>query len=125
MKVGRRGDLSNGWVANTQDDTFLGRAFAWSETRIDVRCPCSKCQNISFLDRQTMSIDLYNNGYMSGYAMWVNHSEDPPPRIVLEAQSDKDGNYARLEGLVHFVPGGVDRLYVSKGSLGSSTDPYK
>jgi hypothetical protein len=70
-----------------------------------------------------MSIDLYNNGYMSGYEMWVNHSEDPPPHIVLETQSDKEGNYDWLEELVHFIPGGVDRLYASKGSLGSSTNP--
>jgi hypothetical protein len=28
-----------------------------------------------------------------------------------------------FEELVHFTPGGVDRLYVSRGSLGSSNNP--
>ena len=36
------------WLAKT--NVFLDPAFARSETRIDVRCPCSKCRNINFLD---------------------------------------------------------------------------
>jgi hypothetical protein len=90
-----RGALSSEWVVKT--DEFLDRAFAWLETRTDVRCPCSKCQNIYFLDKRTMSIDLCKNGYMPGYEVWVHHGEDPPPRIVLEVQSDEEGDYDRME----------------------------
>jgi hypothetical protein len=79
--------LSSEWVPKT--DAFLDRAFARSETDTNIRCPCRKCQNIYFLDR-TMSIDLYKNSYMHGYEVWVHHSEDPPPRIVLEVQSDEE-----------------------------------
>jgi hypothetical protein len=46
----KRGALSSEWVAKT--DAFLDRAFARSETGTDVRCPCSKYQNIYFLDRR-------------------------------------------------------------------------
>jgi hypothetical protein len=52
----KRGPLSSEWVAKT--DVFLDRAFARLEIRTDVRCPCSKCQNIYFLGRRTMSIDF-------------------------------------------------------------------
>jgi hypothetical protein len=33
----KRGALSSEWVAKI--DAFLDHDFAWSETRIDVRCP--------------------------------------------------------------------------------------
>jgi hypothetical protein len=82
----KRGALSSEWVAKT--DAFLDRAFARSETGTDVRCPCSKCRNIYFLDRRTMSIDLCKNGYIPGYEVWVHHAEDPPPRIVSEIERE-------------------------------------
>jgi hypothetical protein len=44
----KRGALSE-WVAKT--DAFLEHAFARSETGIDVRCPCSKCWNMYFLNK--------------------------------------------------------------------------
>jgi hypothetical protein len=83
----KRGALSSEWVAKT--DAFL-RAFARSETGTDVRWPCSKCRNIYFLDRRTMSIDLCKNDYMRGYKVWVHHGEDPP-RIVSDVQSHEVG----------------------------------
>jgi hypothetical protein len=76
----KRGALSSEWVAKI--NAFLDRAFVRSETRTDVRCPCCKCRNIYFLDRKTMSINLCNNDYMSGYEVWVHHGEDPTSRIV-------------------------------------------
>jgi hypothetical protein len=72
----KRGALSSEWVVKT--DAFLDCAFARSETGTNVRCPCSKCQNIYFLDRRTMLIDICKNGYMPGYEVWVHHAEDPP-----------------------------------------------
>jgi hypothetical protein len=102
MKVGRkRGALSSEWVAKT--DTFLNHAFAQSETGTNVRCPCSKCQNIYLLDRRTMSIDLCQNSYMPGYEVWVHHGEDPPPRIVSKVQSHEEGDYDRMEEMLDDV----------------------
>src|SRR5688572_107520 len=72
----KRGALSSEWVAKT--NIFIDHAFARSETGTDVMCPCNKCQNIYFIDRRTISIDLCKTGYMSGYEMWVRHGEDPP-----------------------------------------------
>jgi hypothetical protein len=91
----KSGALSSEWVAKT--NAFLNRAFAWSEAKTDVRCPYSKCRNIYFLDRRTMSIDLCKKGYMPGYEMWVHHDEDPSPRIVSEVQSHEEGDYDRME----------------------------
>jgi hypothetical protein len=77
----KRGALSSEWVAKA--DAFLDHAFAQSETRTDVRCPCSKCRNIYFLDKRTMLIDICKNGYMPGYEVWVHHGEDPPIGYML------------------------------------------
>jgi hypothetical protein len=97
----KRGALSSEWVTKT--DAFLDHAFARSETRTDVRCPYSKCQNIYFLDRRTMQIDLCKNSYMLGYEVWVHHGEDPPPRIVSEVQSHEEGDYNRMEEMIYDV----------------------
>ena len=97
----KRGALSSEWVAKT--DAFLDHAFARSETGTDVRCPCSKCRNINFLDRRTMSIHICKNGYMPGYEVWVHHGEDPPPRIVSEVQSHEEEDYDRMEEMLDDV----------------------
>jgi hypothetical protein len=65
MNVERRGTLSSEWLATIDD--FLDCAFGRLETRTNVRCPCSKCQNIYFHDRRTMAIDLCKNNYMPSY----------------------------------------------------------
>jgi hypothetical protein len=97
----KRSDLSSEWVVKT--DAFLDRDFAQSQTGTDVRCPCSKCRNIYFLDRRTMSIDLYNNDYMSGCEVWVHHGQDSPLRIVSEDRSDEEANYDRMEEMLDDV----------------------
>jgi hypothetical protein len=97
----KRYALSSEWVAKT--DAFLARAFARSETGTDVRCPCSKCQNIYFLVRRTMSIDLCKNDYMPSYEVWVHYGEDPPPRIVSKVQPNEVGDYDRMEEMLDDV----------------------
>jgi hypothetical protein len=84
----KRDALSSEWVAKA--DAFLDRAFARSDTKTDVRCPYSKCRNIYFLNRRTMSIYHCKNGYMPGYEVWVHNGEDPP-RIVSGVLSDEEG----------------------------------
>jgi hypothetical protein len=49
-----------------------------------------------------MSIDIYKNGYMPGYEVWVHHGEDPPPRIVSK-QSHEEGDYDRMEEMLDDV----------------------
>jgi hypothetical protein len=97
----KRSDLTREWVVKT--DAFFDRAFARSEIGTDARCPCSKCRNIYFLDRRTMSIDLCNNDYMPGCEVWVHHGQDSPLRIVSEDQSDEEGNYDRMEEMLDNV----------------------
>jgi hypothetical protein len=86
MKVGRRDGL---YQVSALSRPIL--AFARSESGTNVSCPYSKCQNISLLDRRTMSINTYKNDYMPDYEVWVHHSEDQPSHIVPEVQSNKEG----------------------------------
>jgi hypothetical protein len=90
MKVGRRYVLYQ-VIGFVKTNAFLVHVFVRPATRTDVRCPCSKCRNIYFLDKRTMSIDLCKDGYMLGYEVWVHHDEDPPSRIVSKVQSDEEG----------------------------------
>jgi hypothetical protein len=97
----KRGALSSEWVVKT--DVFLDHAFARSKTGTDVRRPCSKCRNMYFLDRRTMSIDLCKNDYMPSYEVWVHHGEDTPSRIVSKVQSHEEGDYNRIEEMLDDV----------------------
>jgi hypothetical protein len=44
----------------------------------------------------TMLIDLCKNGYIPCYEVWVHHGDDPPTRIVLEVQSNEEGDYDKM-----------------------------
>jgi hypothetical protein len=74
MKVGRKYVLYQ--VSGLPRLTRFSTMLLLGQTETDVRCHCSKCQNIYFLDRRTMSIDHCKNGYMLGYEVWVHHGED-------------------------------------------------
>jgi hypothetical protein len=114
----KRDALSSEWVAKTY--VFLDHAFAWSETGTDVRCPCSKCRNIYFLERRTRSIDLCKNGYMPHYEVRVHHGEDPPLRTVSEVQSHEEGDYDRMEEMLDDVR--HELLPVDSENPGQPTD---
>jgi hypothetical protein len=40
-----------------------------------MKCPCSKCRNSVYDDKRMLPLHLCKVGFMSGYEMWVHHSE--------------------------------------------------
>ncbi|KAK1423522.1 hypothetical protein QVD17_18826 [Tagetes erecta] len=46
------------------------------ETIREIKCPCYKCQNISYRDRATVQEHLYKEGFMLRYEKWSEHDED-------------------------------------------------
>ncbi|KAD3338677.1 hypothetical protein E3N88_34198 [Mikania micrantha] len=68
-------------------DLFLDFAFAndvvvdtrvnmHGETISEIKCPCYKCQNISYRDRATVQKHLYKEGFMLRYETWSEHGEN-------------------------------------------------
>jgi hypothetical protein len=60
----RNGHHFDDWVAKTKD--FVDYAFSLSLTST-VRCPCRHHENSIFLNKERVSLDLCQFGFMSGY----------------------------------------------------------
>ena len=54
-------------------DFVFGNATLLRDGR--ARCPCNRCGNREMLDRNTITVHLYKNGFMSNYKQWYLHGE--------------------------------------------------
>ncbi|KAD4385296.1 hypothetical protein E3N88_25464 [Mikania micrantha] len=84
-KIDNNGFLNSEYCDNV--DLFLDFAFAndavvdtrvnmHNETILEIKCPCYKCQNISYRDRATVQKHLYKEGFMLRYETWTEHGEN-------------------------------------------------
>ena len=81
----RNGCHSDEWVAKTKD--FVDHVFALSLTGT-VRCPCRRHENSIFLNKERVSLDLCQFGFMPGYEVWEHHGEVVPNRNVEEEENN-------------------------------------
>jgi hypothetical protein len=95
------GALLSEWVNMTNE--FLDHDFGRLETGIDVRCRCSKSQNIYFHDRSTMSIDLCKNDFISSYVVWMHHGDELPRHNVSKVEAHQEGDYDRMEEMLEHI----------------------
>ncbi|KAK9050813.1 hypothetical protein SSX86_030217 [Deinandra increscens subsp. villosa] len=83
-------------------DFFLDFAFsneAVVDTRVtmngemirDIKCPCYKCQNVSYRDRNTDQRHLYKEGFMLHYTTWHEHGESSTMEV-----DDNDDGYKQM-----------------------------
>jgi hypothetical protein len=68
----RNGHHSDDWVAKAKD--LMDHVFSLSLTGT-VRCPCRCHKNNIFLNKERVSLDLYQFGFMPGYEVWEHHGE--------------------------------------------------
>ena len=56
---------------------FLDFAFSQSEFiyRDKIRCPCLRCINLFFHNRDDVTVHLYKKGFIGGYITWDAHGE--------------------------------------------------
>lgn len=47
-----------------------------------IRCPCSKCKNRFFKERELVEFDIYKSGFMDNYFVWYAHGESLPTHDV-------------------------------------------
>jgi hypothetical protein len=93
---------SDEWVNKTKD--FVNHAFSLSLTGT-VRCPCRRYKNNIFLNKQRVSLDLYQFGFMPGYEVWEHHGEVVPnPNVEEEENNDWVGGDAMHEMLDSLHP---------------------
>jgi hypothetical protein len=54
-----------------------------------VRCPCRQYENSIFLNKERVSLDLCQFGFLSGYEVWEHHGEVVPnPNVEEEENND-------------------------------------
>jgi hypothetical protein len=98
----RNGRHSDDWVAKTKD--FVDHVFSLSLTGT-VRCPCRRHENSIFLNKERVSLDLCQFGFMPEYEVWEHHGEVVPNRNVEEEENnDWDGDDAMHEMLDSLRP---------------------
>jgi Transposase-associated domain len=80
----KNGRFSPEWVAGT--NAFLDRAFSLSSTG-NAQCPCNKCQNFKFFDKDKVGIHLCKFGFVPYYEVWVHHGESATAPLAEEEDS--------------------------------------
>ncbi|KAK1425577.1 hypothetical protein QVD17_20931 [Tagetes erecta] len=70
------------------------------ETIREIKCPCYKCQNISYRDRATVQEHLYKEGFMLRYEKWSEHGEDSICDVgqssTAKENDDNNDSYKRM-----------------------------
>ena len=83
----KNGRHSDEWFTKTKN--FIEHAF--SLTRIGkVKCPCKVHGNCVVLDKERVSLDLCQFGFMPGYEVWEHHGETVS---VLDSDDGDNNNY--------------------------------
>ncbi|KAK1411220.1 hypothetical protein QVD17_37766 [Tagetes erecta] len=59
---------------------------------LDIKCPCLRCQNSFFRDRETIHKHLLMKGFMSDYNTWSEHGE-PSIHEVRQSSTTREGDY--------------------------------
>ncbi|KAD3640373.1 hypothetical protein E3N88_29596 [Mikania micrantha] len=67
------------------------------ETAREIKCPCYKCQNISYRDRATVQKHLCNEGFMLRYETWSEHGEN------YIREGEKDTSCLKLQAGTSFL----------------------
>jgi hypothetical protein len=81
----RNGRHFDDWVAKTND--FVDHVFSLSLTGT-VRCPTRRHENSIFFNKERVSLDLCQFGFMPEYEVWVHHGEVVSNRNVEEEENN-------------------------------------
>jgi hypothetical protein len=82
----KNGGHSIEWVAKTKE--FVDCAFFLSLTDT-IRCPCKRHKNNIFLNKERVSLDVCQFGFMIGYKVWEHHGE-VAANLTVEDEKNND-----------------------------------
>ena len=80
----------------------------------NIRCPCSKCKNLKYLDPEEVKVHLYKKGFIPDYWYWTCHGESDPnlsgvftthPRTATLAQEGHTEHLSRFHSMVYDAVG--------------------
>ncbi|RDY01453.1 hypothetical protein CR513_15226, partial [Mucuna pruriens] len=87
----RKLDANKGWTNEFIEGVYEFLQFAISQEKFQlqaekIRCLCNKCKCKVFKFLDQVDYDLCEQGFMSNYYWWTNHSEEFPqfPLMVVE-----------------------------------------
>ncbi|CAJ2648225.1 unnamed protein product [Trifolium pratense] len=79
LMPGRRG-LTDEFLKGV--DEFVSFAIQRDTSNKEIRCPCSKCKNMKFLDPEEVKVHIYSRGFKPDYWYWTCHGESHPELCV-------------------------------------------
>ena len=86
-------------------DVFVSFACQKAESNGNIRCPCSQCRNLKYIDPEEVKVHLYRKGFTPDYWYWTCHEEsDPTLHVVFDAcpSSSSTGQEGHNEHLNRF-----------------------
>ena len=80
-------------------ESFLDFANSYGDPHGEkIQCPCGKCCNILWNQRNVVYDHLIFHGFVKGYTRWINHGEWD---IKLNVDDDKDYSCDYIDGLLN------------------------
>ena len=80
-------------------ESFIYFAYSYRDPiKEEIQCPCGKCCNIRWTQRNVVYDHLICYGFLKGYTRWINHSECD---INLNVNDDMDHSRDDIDGLLN------------------------
>ncbi|KAH0784184.1 hypothetical protein KY290_003782 [Solanum tuberosum] len=80
-------------------ESFLDFAYSYGDPQgQEIQCPCAKCCNIRWTQRNVVYDHLICYGFVKGYTRWINHGEWD---IKLNVDDDMDYSRDDIDGLLN------------------------
>nr|CAD1833012.1 unnamed protein product [Ananas comosus var. bracteatus] len=96
--------------------------FAFGMTSGDtIPCPCKKCNNVLFKQRNEVETDLMVNGVVTGYTRWLLHGKEIETIESSDCDSDGESVHDILEA--HFGAHNVERWETRDLGASDSEEP--
>ncbi|KAG8380558.1 hypothetical protein BUALT_Bualt06G0028100 [Buddleja alternifolia] len=80
---------------------FLDTTFDRVSLSGKIYCPCKRCKNVKWINREVAKEHLTVDGFMKGYTNWIAHGEDSSPNQVNFQQNNEFNQLDDMYGLIH------------------------
>ncbi|KAK4438800.1 hypothetical protein Salat_0214600 [Sesamum alatum] len=85
------------------DKLFLDFAYSSIEPWEKIRCPCRKCNNVYYQNRDDVEADLLEYGILQNYVTWVFHGEEldesDDEEFDFDEEEEEENDQVELEGV--------------------------
>src|ERR1044072_2051497 len=120
-RIGYTSEFTNG----LEEFTSLACQKASDLASGEIRCPCTRCRNLKYLNPEEVQVHLHRWGFISDYWYWTCHGEsDPTLRVAFEscpstsgtAQEGHTEQFGRFESMVYDAVEPQIRMYPNQQS---------